>query len=143
METGKPRPQVVAFDHLEGQPPTWPVPLGLTVFTSLCVQPAPPTLQAAAIISFQCRRVVGGGVVTFLLTTTLRLPLSGLKAFSGLQAPLFPASLPGLNFLRFFSAVTATPSAGSHLLPPCWAGALALSPVLLANASAFRGLCDL
>ena len=88
----------------------------------------------------QCMKVENESEVA---QSTLRLPLSGLKAFSGLQAPLFPASLPGLNFLRFFSAVTATPSAGSHLLPPCWAGALVLSPVLLANASAFRGLCDL
>lgn len=102
--------KATGFDHLEGQPPTWPVPLGPTAFsTPLCVQPAPPTLQAAAIISFQCGRVGGGGVVTFLLTTTLWLPLSGLKAFSGFQPPLFPAPLPGLNFLRFFPAVTATP----------------------------------
>ena len=76
-ETRKPRPQVTAFDPLEGQPPAWPVLLGLAVFsTSLCVQPAPPLSKAAAIISFQCRGLQGGRVVTFLLTTILWLPLA-------------------------------------------------------------------
>lgn len=35
METGKPRPQVAAFDHLEGQPPT-----GLSRLASLYSHPS-------------------------------------------------------------------------------------------------------
>ena len=76
-ETGKPRPQVTAFDPLEGQPPAWPVPLGSLCSPRPSVSSQPhPLSKAAATISFQCGGVQGGRVVTFLLTATLWLPLA-------------------------------------------------------------------
>lgn len=100
--------KATGFDHLEGQPPTWPVPLGLTAFsTPLC--PASSTHSPS-----RCNYIfpVQEWWAEEVVLSADNHPLASTvwsKSFFRLPAPSLPSPLPGLNFLRFFPAVTATP----------------------------------
>ena len=84
--------------------PAWP---RCVLHVPLCPA-SPTTLQSCCNYIFPVQGAAGRAGCYFPADNH---PLAstgfGLKAFSGLQAPLLPAPLPGLNFLRFFPPVTA------------------------------------